>query len=108
MHKRFHLLFCMRFLKEDKNNLLSAVMVDEKSGRRLQVYSSYPNVVCYGGCYPKDYVFNGGFKIDQYHSMCLECQYIPNGINMADKEKYITKKDMTYSEFITYKFDVIE
>lgn len=95
------------FLKEDKNEELIAVMVDEESGRRLQVKTSYPSIVCYAGCYPKEFLFNGDFMIRQYHSMCLECQFVPNGINM-ENDKSILKQGEIFNHFITYEFDVLK
>ena len=63
------------WLKENKNEEKVAVLTDEISGRRLTVSTSYPAIVCYAGCYPKDFLFNDNKKkIEQYHSICLECQ----------------------------------
>ena len=95
------------WLKEDTNNDLIGVILDEKSGRRLSVYSSYPAIVCYAGCYPKDFDYNHGIKIDQYYSLCLECQYVPNGINMEGVNKAILKKEDRYNHYIKYKFEVV-
>lgn len=96
------------YLKEDINNPLVAVMVDEESGRRLQVLSSYPSVVCYAGCYPKDFPFGDtGYKIGQYYSMCLECQFLPNGINM-ESQRSIVKKGELFNQYIIYKFDILD
>lgn len=95
------------FIKAEPNNPLVAIMKDDISGRRVSVYTSYPAIVCYGGCYPKDFAFNKeGFKIGQYHSMCLECQYVPNGINMDDVEKGILKTGEEYKHYIKYVFDI--
>lgn len=94
------------WLKEDVNNPLVAVLEDEESGRRVKVSTSYPSIVCYSGCYPKDYDFNKEhIKIEQYHSVCLECQYIPNGINMDNVDKAILKKGEEYNHYIHYNFE---
>ena len=94
------------WLKEDVNNPLVAVLEDEVSGRRVKVSTSYPSIVCYSGCYPKDYDFNKEhIKIEQYHSVCLECQYIPNGINMDNVDKAILKKGEEYNHYIHYNFE---
>lgn len=94
------------WLKEDVNNPLVAVLEDEESGRRVKVSTSYPSIVCYSGCYPKGYDFNKEhIKIEQYHSVCLECQYIPNGINMDNVDKAILKKGEEYNHYIHYNFE---
>ena len=96
------------WMKKDKNEPLVAILEDEVSGRRLKVSTSYPSIVCYSGCYPKDFDFNENkVKIDQYHSVCLECQYIPNGINMENVDKSILKQGEKYSHYIHYSFETI-
>ena len=95
------------WIKEDINKEEIASIEDEVSGRKVVISTSYPAIVCYTGCYPKTYDFNGNYKIGQYHSVCLECQYIPNGINMEKVDKAILKKGETFSHFIEYKFDYI-
>lgn len=95
------------FLKEDVKNPLVAVLFDELTGRKLSVYTSYPAVVCYAGCYPNPFDFNEDrIKILKHHSVCLECQYVPNGINMNDVDKAILRKGEKYNHYITYKFDI--
>ena len=62
--------------------------------------------MCYSGCYPKKFDFNKErFKIGQYHSLCLECQFIPNGINMDNVEKALLKDGEIYSHYIQYYFE---
>lgn len=96
------------WLKENKNDDKIAVMEDDKSGRRLTVYTSYPAIVCYAGCYPKEFNFNEGFKIQKHHSLCLECQYVPNGINMENVNNAVLKQGEEYKHYIKYKFDLLE
>lgn len=97
------------FIKENINDSKIAVLQDEESGRRLTIHTSYPAVVYYAGCYPGEYDFNkNGMKIRQYHSTCLECQFIPNNINMDSDETSILRKGEKYSQYIIYSFDLIE
>ena len=97
------------WIKEDLNNPLIAVMQDDLSGRRLKVSTSYPAIVCYAGCYPAGFDFNEGrIKIEKHHSMCVECQYVPNGINMENVEKAILKRGEKYHHYIKYQFDLVE
>ena len=95
------------FLKEDESNPVVAVMKDLESGRKLTISTSYPSIVCYAGCYPEKFLFNKeGFMIGQYHSVCLECQYVPNGINMDDVFKAILKPNEKYQHYINYHFEI--
>ncbi len=93
------------WLKDDLNEALIAELYDEASGRRLSVRTSYPAIVCYAGCYPKEFDFNHGVKIQKHHSICLECQFVPNGINMNDVDKAILKPGEIYNHYINYRFE---
>lgn len=97
------------FIKEDINNSKIAVLQDDESGRRLTVSTSYPAIVFYGGCYPDSFTFgSNAYKIAMYHSTCLECQYVPNCINMDNVDKAILKENEKYSHYIKYTFDLID
>lgn len=93
------------FIKEDSENELLAILSDNESGIKLTISSSYPNVVFYSGCYPDSFPFNED-KIEniKYHALCLEPQFIPNGINMEGVEKAILKAGEKYSHYIKYSF----
>lgn len=97
------------WLKADFTKEKIAVLLDEKSKRRLTISTSYPAIVCYAGCYPEAILFDEDKKtIEQYHSLCLECQYIPNQINMEHGEEAIVQQGQNYHQFIRYEFDLKE
>ena len=97
------------FIKSNEENSEIAILVDPKSKRRLTVSSSLPTVVCYSTNYPnKEVKFNVlNNKLQKYHGITLECQYIPNGINMENENKAIYKANEKYSHYISYNFDVV-
>ena len=43
-------------------------------------------------------------KIEQYHSVCLECQFVPNGINMDGVDTGLLQPGEKYHHFIKYEF----
>lgn len=94
------------FIKEDESNELLAILSDNESGISLKISSSYPSVVFYSGCYPDPFPFNDD-RVDniKYHALCLEPQFIPNGINMDGVNKAILRKGEKYSHFIKYSFE---
>ena len=94
------------FIKKDLAKDEIAILSCSKSKRKLTIKTSYPNIVIYTCNYPKDFKFNP-LIIDniKYHAICLECQFIPNGINMDNVNKAILKKDEKYEQYINYKFD---
>lgn len=95
------------FIKENPEDDLTAILSDLESGIALEISSSYPAVVFYCGCYPDSYPFNKNkMKNIKYHALCLEPQFIPNGINMDGVEKAILKANEVYSHYIKYEFKV--
>ncbi|MDE7264584.1 MAG: galactose mutarotase [Anaeroplasmataceae bacterium] len=97
------------WIKEEMNQEYIALLQDEVSKRRLKIYTSYPAIVCYAGCYPSTSLFTKEkIPINQYHSLCLECQFIPNGINMNHVEKAILKQNDRYHHYIRYQFELCE
>ena len=95
------------WIKEDESEAKIAILQDDVSKRRLTVYTSYPAVVCYACCYPASFKFLEDLTITKFYSVCLECQYVPNGINMDNVDKAILKKGDTYNHYIRYHFDII-
>ena len=94
------------FIKEDEADALLAIVSDDESGITLKISSSYPTVVFYSGCYPDSYPFNADRITNiKYHALCLEPQFVPNGINMSGVNDGILKPNEKYSHFIKYEFE---
>ena len=91
------------FIKENEEDDLLAILTDNESGISLSISSSYPSVVVYSGNYPDDFPFNKErIKNIKFHAICLEAQFVPNGINMSDVNPAILRKDEKYSHYIKY------
>lgn len=104
-HQAFGYDHC--FIKKDLNEKEIAILEDKKSHRKLILSTSYPTVVCYSLNYPLDVDFlPTNFKASKYHAITLECQYIPNGINMENQDKAILRKGEVYNEYVNYHFIV--
>ena len=94
------------FIKEDEADDLLAIVSDSESGIKLKISSSYPSVVFYSGCYPDSYPFNADrISNVKYHALCLEPQFIPNGLNMEGVADGILKPEEKYNHFIKYEFE---
>lgn len=97
------------FIKTSKDNDLIAILSDNVTKRRLTLYTSLPSVVCYSTNYPdgsiKFNVLND--KLKKYDAITLECQYIPNGINMDNVDKALFNENEKYSHYISYNFDIM-
>ena len=84
------------FIKKDEFDEQIAILKDKKSKRTMYIKTSYPSIVVYTTNYPADFDFNvKNTKIKKHQGICLECQYIPNGINIENVNKAILKEDDT-------------
>ena len=93
------------YIKENKNSDVIAILKDRKSKRSLTITTSYPAIVVYTTNYPASFDFSTNhYKISKHHGICLECQYIPNGINMENVDKAIFKANDKYTHYISYHF----
>ena len=94
------------FMKEDETNPLVAILSCAESGISVKISSDYPSVVFYSGCYPDSFPFNDDKVASyKYHALCLEPQFIPNGINMENVPQALLKPEEKYSHYIKYTFE---
>ena len=95
------------FIKSNPDDDLTAILSDSQSRITMEMYSSYPAVVFYSGCYTDSFPFNKDKVANiKYHALCLEPQFIPNGINMDGVDKAILKANEEYSHYIRYEFKI--
>ncbi|RYE32135.1 MAG: galactose mutarotase, partial [Sphingobacteriales bacterium] len=71
------------FILTRKNTLSSskAELTDAVSGRRLQVFTSYPGIMIYTGQYLNTGTGREGKSYKPLDGICLECQHYPDSIN---------------------------
>ena len=83
-------------------------LVNPINKRKLEVFTTYPCIVCYSHNYPdfKELLFDA--KHEKHMGICFEAQNPPNGINTDGMEDSILRKDETYYHKILYKFSVEE
>lgn len=84
---------------------LSAVAIDEKSGRKMEVYTDLPGIQFYTGNFLDGNVSGkGGVKYGKRHGYCFETQYYPNAVNMPGFASPIVRKNDKYDTTTSYKF----
>lgn len=93
------------FLKSNEDEPLIAIYQDEESGRKLSVYTDYPSIVVYCNNYPKEFAFRHKSKLEKHDAICLECQYVPNGINMEQVNQGLLKPGENFHHYIRYCFE---
>ena len=99
------------WLFDDQNyEICNASLSDPISGRHMEVYTTYPVVVVYTNNYTSDKEMIDKEIIDtKYDAICLECQFIPNGINMnTDEDKALLDVNEEYYQKTRYSFKIKE
>lgn len=92
------------FVKENKNEAFIARLKDKEEGVELSIYTSYPAVVVYTDNYPTKMKFEGVDVEAKYQAIALECQDIPNLINMPGHENDTLKPNEEFRQYIRYHF----
>jgi aldose 1-epimerase len=93
------------FVKTDSTKSFAAKLEDKEEGVTLTIETSYPAVVVYTDNYPTDMEYENVPHEEKYQAIALECQYIPNGINMEGVDKALLKPEEEYNEYISYSFE---
>jgi aldose 1-epimerase len=87
---------------------LAAVLDHEASGRRLNVYTTYPGLMFYTGDYLNS-VYPGHLvkPYKPFDGLCLECQFYPDAPNHGSFPSTVLKPGEQYKEEIVYEFTLI-
>ncbi|AIO18735.1 Aldose 1-epimerase precursor [Candidatus Izimaplasma bacterium HR1] len=87
-------------------NKAQITLKDPISKRKLEVYTTYPCVVCYTHNFPDglDLLFNR--KHDKHLGICFETQNPPNGVNIEGLASSILREGEDYYHKTLYKFNV--
>lgn len=92
---------------EEGKESLVASLLDETSGRFMEVYTDLPGIQFYTGNF-LDGSLTGkeGAVYVQRSGLCFETQYFPNAINVPSFAQPVTKAGELYHTVTTYKFSV--
>jgi len=95
------------FDRNSENESAVCKLYDEKSGRIMLVYTSYPGVQLYTGDYLNCDIVGEHEKLySSFDGLCLECQYYPDSPNHEHFPNTIFRSGQVYNETITYAFDI--
>jgi aldose 1-epimerase len=85
-----------------------AQLVDEASGRVMDVYTTKPAVQLYSSNFlDGSDIGKGRAKYERRTAICLETQYVPNAVNLKDFNSPILKAGDEYNHTTIYKFSVL-
>ncbi|WP_183557426.1 aldose epimerase family protein [Mucilaginibacter sp. SP1R1] len=97
-------------LNEQGNKLhkLAAKLFEKESGRKLEVYTTYPAVMVYTGDYlQSEHEGHNSRQYGAFEGLCLECQHYPDSPNHSNFPSTVLDAEDVYQETIAYKFSHI-
>lgn len=84
-------------------------LFERRSGRVLEVSTSYPGVQLYTGDFLNSVTLNNRSSFHKpFDGLCLECQYFPDSPNHNHFPSTTLEPGKNYNEYIVYKFSVDE
>lgn len=85
----------------------AAELTFEKSGRIMEVYTTYPGIQVYtAGFFDGSDIGKNGVVYERENSICLETQFAPNAINCSNFKSPLLRKDEKFSQTTIYKFSL--
>jgi len=86
----------------------AAELLDQKTGRLMEVYTTKPGVQFYSGNFLKDIAGKGGAVYRNRGGLCLETQYFPNAMKHKHFPSPILKAGDEYKHTTIYKFSCVK
>ncbi|MBR6475784.1 MAG: galactose mutarotase [Lachnospiraceae bacterium] len=82
----------------------AAILSDDKTGRRMSVYTDLPGVQFYAGNFIKNQTGKGGVKYTRRCGVCLETQFFPDAINKPNFDSPVLKAGEEFHSVTKYVF----
>ena len=90
-----------------KPTSLACALYHNASGRKLNIFTTYPGVQLYTGDYLKSETAGlQGNNYEPFDGVCLECQYYPDSPNHPHFPTVVLNPEQEYKEYIAYQFSV--
>ncbi len=98
--------FCINYY--DGNSLNKAAeVIDEISGRKMEVYTDLPGVQFYAGNFLKGVIGKNNMPMNKRTGFCLETQFYPDSPNKPDFPCCLFDAGEEYKSVTVFKFEVI-
>lgn len=87
----------------------AAEVIDDKTGRMLEVFTTKPGVQFYTGNFiDENEVGKGKVKYNKRQGLCLETQYFPDSLNHEGFSNVILEKGQEYKHTTIYKMSIVK
>ncbi len=92
-------------LDNEKGELKHAgCLSEEKSGRKMKVYTTQPGMQVYTGYWNPELTIDGKKKFGSFSGIALETQHYPDSVNQPEFPTTLLKPGETYNQKTIYKF----
>jgi len=92
--------------KEGEKLSLAARVVEPKSGRTMEIYTTQPAIQLYTGNFLDGTVTGGGVAYQKHFALCLETEHYPDSPNRPEYPSTVLRPGETYHEVTVHKFSV--
>jgi aldose 1-epimerase len=92
--------------KEGEKVSLAARVVEPKSGRVMEIYTTQPAIQLYTGNFLDGTVTGGGVAYQKHYAFCLETEHYPDSPNRPEYPSTVLRPGETYHEVTVHKFSV--
>ncbi|MBN2137055.1 MAG: galactose mutarotase [Sedimentisphaerales bacterium] len=92
--------------KKGKRPSFAARVVEPKSGRVMEVFTSQPGVQLYTAKHLSDRLKTGRFAYGPYHGLCLETQHYPDAPNKPGFPSTLLRPGQTFKQTTIHRFSV--
>jgi len=87
---------------------LAARVVEPKSGRVMEIYTTQPGIQFYTSNFLDGKVSGGGVAYQEHDGFCLETEHFPDSPNKPDYPSTVLKPGETYEQVTIHRFSVQE
>jgi aldose 1-epimerase len=94
--------FVLNNYQSDK--MIAAKVLENKSGRTLEVYTNEPGLQFYGGNFLSGTIGKHNKAYNKRSAFCLESQHFPNSPNQENFPRTLLKPNENYYSICIYKF----
>lgn len=86
----------------------AATLIHPESGRKLEVFTTYPGLLVYTGEYLKSEApGHEGILYGPFDGLCLECQYFPDSPNQPGFASPVLRPGEQYAHTIFFRFSLL-
>jgi aldose 1-epimerase len=91
----------------DGKLVYAGCLSEEKSGRKLEVYTTQPGIQVYTGFWIPELIIDGQKKFGKYAGVALETQHYPDSVNQPQFPSVVLKPGKKFHEKTIYSFGLI-